>query len=440
MKSAVLFLLTNLIFLGSAAQAQTADCSSPANEFFTLRTPVFDEPVSWKKNLGVEGADRVGAVVSLADGGLIVAGDSSAYIKDKGLQPMQVYLARFDAKGKQVWEKRMESLGLTRVVTALALKDRIVVLSEINGKDKSRSAKLDFYDGLGKLKNSKTISDGKLDFVPRDMLTDKTGLVLAIWAINRSNANDNSTYLVRTDASGEIKGKREYLPGVQNRLESIARLADGGLIGTGQITTAGGVKAGWVLRTGADGDLVFQQTYARGMDALLRAGAALGNGQLLVAGDSKPSDGSPRAAWLMALSPDGYPVWQKFMKGKYDYNAVDLTASKDGRYFLLMNGRPNGGKNGGRQHARLETFSASGKMLADESYIDGSNALGRQIIIRDTDRILAGISDTGLKNYSDVKNNIYTGYDIWISSLPALKAYRDPCAVAAGSSDTDNPF
>lgn len=438
MKSLKLLIILLLISM-NGAQAQESGCQSAGFEIVPLRVPKFDGAALWKKNLGVEGADRAASVVELADGGFIVAGDSIPIVKDDKnktvIQPMQTYLTRFGKDGKQIWEKRISVENLSRVVSAVTLKDRIVVLSEISPPKANKFTRLDFYDGLGVSKAHKEIIDAAVHLAPKDMVNDKGNLMLALWATNTKDNADNYTIVAKLDGSGEVIKKQQYLPGVPNRPESIMRLADGGAIVTGQIRIEGATPSGWVMRIAKDGDIVFQRPYARGKSSILRDAVALANGNFMIAGDSQPVNDSSRGGWIMGLSGAGTPLWQKFMTSKFNYSAVSIAPAPDDRYLVVMNGRSDR-----HDHVRLETFSSGGKMLADDPYLEGVNSVGKKIIVRKEDRLLLGMSQNGLVS-SDDKNNPLASYDIWLTSLPAMSDYKDPCAPAGDTDDDpENPF
>lgn len=431
MKSLLPLLCTSILALAAfPVFAQTKDACLPVEEeIFPLRVPNFETPIMWKKVTGIEGPDQAIDLIALADGGFVVIGESVPYDKTKkdGLSPKQLYLGRVDINGKIIWEKRSDIKSLSRIAAGTAVKDRLAVLVEIARDEKTRETQLQFYDGLGALKEAKTFSDQNYNFIPQGIVSDPATqtIAIALWAVGRKNTDDNFTVLKRLSQDGKEVSSKQYLPGVANRLESFERTKTGDLIGSGRIGTHG-ITAGWIMRTDNLGSILFQRPYARGSQSNLRKVIDDGQGNLIAVGDSVPSATGNRAAWIMKLNRDGQPIWEKFVQGRYAYSAQDVAMLPDGRIQVMVNGRLiQGGE--GRDHIRLLSLTSYGKLIGDEAFIEGANAQAKNLLIRDKSRIVTGVTQSGLVEYSQVSDQKSAGNDFWILGLPRLGDYSDPC-------------
>ena len=421
-------LMTGLMTGASYATSDENSCDIIGEEIIPLRVPNFDNPILWKRTIGVDGPDIPVDLISLADGGFVVVGESAEYNKDKGMGPNQLYMGRLDINGKIIWEKRNAIKGFAHASEGIAIKDRLAVLSAIDVSDKVKAVQIDFFDGLGALKSTQSFSDPAYDLFPAGIASMPGGKVLtvALWAVNRKDKNDNFTILKTVTMDGKEISSRQYLPGVPNKLESLQKTADGDLIGSGKIEE-NGVSAGWLFSVdGQSGDLKFQRPYLRGYQSILRSVAEDRDGNFIAIGDSVPTDAGLRAAWVMKVSPSGNPIWQKYIQGKYAFAGRDISVAKDGRIIALINARPTA-KEGGRDHVRLMTFTPQGKLEGDEALIEGANAQGVDLLVREHSRILSGVTSSGLGNYGLAKDQRSAGYDFWILGLPKLSAFRDPC-------------
>ncbi len=427
MKSLLVLLCTSVLLSGSVFAADS-DCNIISEEIIPLRTPNFDVPILWKRTMGTEGPDLPTDLISLADGGFVVIGDTAKYDKDKGVGPRQLYMARIDINGKIIWEKRNAVEGFVHASAGIAVRDRLAVLSGIESADKSKAVQLNFYDGLGALKGSKTITDRVYDLTPEGIVAgdgSKT-LMIALWAENRKNPKDNFTMLKQLTLEGGELSSRQYLPGVPNHLESFKRLANGDFLGSGQIET-NGLIAGWIFDVSSKGEVKFQRPYARGAKSNIHNVIDDGDGNFIAIGDSIPTTEGQRAAWIMKIDASGDPVWQKYVQGKYAFSGRDVAALKDGRILALVNARPTDA-DGGREHVRLMTFNAQGKMLGDEALIEGANAQGVNLMVRERSRVVSGITQSGLVDYSLASDQKAAAYDFWVVGLPKLSSYPDLCA------------
>lgn len=443
MKTVLTLLCTSVLMTGlitGAAYAGQAKntCDVIEEEIIPLRVPNFDNPILWKRTMGVDGPDIPVDLISLADGGFVVVGESSEYNKDKGMGPNQLYMARLDINGKVVWEKRNSIKGFVHAAKGIAVKDRLAVLSSVDVSEKVKTAQLDYFDGLGALKNTKIFSDRTYNLFPKGIVstTGSQTLTIALWAVNRKDPKDNFTMLKQVSADGQEISSRQYLPGVPNYLESFQKTANGDLVGSGKIQE-NGVTAGWIFNVdGKSGDLRFQRPYLRGYQSNLKSVAQDNKGDFIVIGDSIPTDGGLRAAWIMKINSSGNPIWQRYIQGKYAFSGTDVAVAKDGRIIALVNARPVASQ-GGREHVRLMTFTPQGKLEGDEALIEGANAQGVDLLVREHSRILTGVTTSGLGNYGLAKDQRTAGYDFWILGLPKLSAFRDPCGGAKPSDSFD---
>lgn len=418
---------------------EAQSCTIIDDAIIPLKPPTFGGGVEWRRVVGMEGADQIADMMALADGGVVTVGKSISYSQTKGGQPPVFYMTRISANGKLEFDKRTTIKNLQDVVAGAILKDRIVGVTHLVDDKKVATAGINFFDGMGVLKNTYTISDPKLNVVPNDIIVnpDGTTLTLAATRIDRKNENDATTVLYKISAEGKILSEREYMPGVRTKISQLQRLSTGQIVAAGRIRAEDGRDAGWLFMVSRQGDLMFQRPYARGSQAQLTRALEDGAGGLYVVGESIPSDGSYRAAWVMHLGSNGNVIWQRFLNGKYRYNGTDIVRMKDGRLQILMAGRPI--SDGGREHARIITLSPSGNVIQDEAYLEGTNSIPVRLIEHSStkQRFLAGMAQTGFADYGIPENQKMATYDAWVTGLPPLSMYVDPCT-ATSTETLDN--
>lgn len=414
-------------------------CTLIEDAIIPLKPPNFGGPVEWRRVLGLEGLDRISDMMALADGGVIGVGETIPFSRTDGAKPPKLYVVRLDKAGKALFEKRHEIKNFVDVAAAVVLKDKVVVVSQLKDDKTGSSIQLDFLDGGAAIKSTNKLFDPKKDMIAADVIvnSDASTLTLAVMLVDRKTRDDSTTVLYRIDASGKILSKRDYLPGVSTKLVQLQRLPGGQIVGVGRIGLENKRQAGWVLRVSSQGDLISQRPYARGGQAQLSRALDDGQGGLYVAGESIPADGTYRAAWVMHLDAAGTPVWQRFITGKYRYAAVDMIRAQDGRLQLLMSGRPV--DDGGREHARIITLSSSGDILQDDAYLEGTNAVPVRLLEHSVTkkRFLAGTAQTGFAGPSTPENERMATYDAWLTGLPPLPIYVDPCKPARTESLDD---
>lgn len=452
----LLMTVSGFMLAGAATQAQaqtpvpppTVDeaavsCLLIPDAIIPLKPPTFGGPLAWRRVLGIEGIDKLVDMMPLADGGVVTVGDSARYTREKGAEPMKLHLSRFDVNGKNLFEKRLDIKNYVTVRSGIVVKDKIVVASLLRTDKNEDSVQIDFFDGAGRVKNTVVLSEPGLDLIPADMIANADGdsLTLAVTASKRSGKDKKNTYTVlfRISEAGKVLSRREFLPGVPNRVEQLQRISNGQIVGAGRVEIEGGRESGWILRTSRQGDLVSQRPYARGGQAQLLKAIDDGNGGLYTVGEAIPAGEGYRAAWIMHLNPEGGVIWQRFLTGKYSYRAVDELYIKDGRLQILMAGKPIA--DGGREHARIITFSTIGTILSDEALLEGTNSVPVRLIEHSVTgkRILAGHAQTGFAQYGIPEKDKLATYDMWLAQLGTMATYADPCKAAQVETLDDNP-
>ena len=158
---------------------------------------------------------------------------------------------------------------------------------------------------------------------------------------------------------------------------------------------------------------------------------------MIVVGDALPSLEGDKAAWIMRLDKEGTPIWQKYLTGKYGYSGIDIIALGDGRFNVLVGGKPTIA--GGRQYARVLTMTIAGVIIADESFIEGANAIPIRLINQNGNRILLGLAETGFSKEGLADELKYIAYDTWLLGLAPLPEFKNTCAGMGPRSLDDLP-
>ncbi|MEW6220439.1 MAG: MopE-related protein [Thermodesulfobacteriota bacterium] len=133
-----------------------------------------------------------------------------------------------------------------------------------------------------------------------------------------------SLYLVAADSFGRELWSRAFgQPGASIEGRAVLALADGGLLALGRRRVYPATAANdWdihLLALSADGQERWSQTVDLAGQDLAAAIALDAQGRILVAGTTWPRAGEGSDGFLVALSPDGRPLWQRiFHRGLLD--------------------------------------------------------------------------------------------------------------------------
>lgn len=454
---------------GARAQSESPLCQTPYETIVTPYPAQFGVPSVWEATYS-----RLDALVQFAAGVPLETGTVMAWgrtLKPKTYEPMETVLVEINRRGRALNVKaRAAKSGETPVDLIMNGKAGYVAASNFwGGKGSKRGhARLSWHDAAGEFKTEKILQDETFDYTLQRLIpADGGGFFAILYAVNHENEADQNGIIMRFSRDGALQWRRAYRPGIPNQLLGLHRIPDGNYIATGRIRTEDGRQAGWVLKLGADGTIIWQRTYPRGSFAALAYAESLPHttagdaNDILVLGDARPLDGEPDAVWAMAMDANGEPVWQRYIRrSDYTLSALGLMVEEDGRVTIALNaeGIDEGGA-GRRDHVRLFTMTGRGVLISDESYIDGLEAEGA-VLFRGVngERGIVGTvqSDSRVPSPSEQLAEALKKDDSapenalpppkaqeilqegWVFLATALDIYDDPCLKKARSGNTIN--
>jgi outer membrane protein assembly factor BamB len=241
------------------------------------------------QSYGSLGTDIAYSVQALADGGAIVAGATSSY----GADMKDMYLFRTDASGNELWHRT--------------------------------------FGGPGE------------DFANAVRVLDAGGYVLAGQYTRGPSDGREDMYLVRTDPDGNEVWSMTYGGDEWDLAHDVIALDDGGFLLAGHTSSfgAGGTDA-YVVRTDADGNEVWSQTYGTEYNEYIFAARELPDRGFVLAGTTFSDSTADFAALLIRIDSDGTEVWTELYDNDYDDVALDVDVLDDGGFILAGWTNPQG--------------------------------------------------------------------------------------------------
>lgn len=124
-------------------------------------------------------------------------------------------------------------------------------------------------------------------------------------------AGGDDMWLVRLDEAGDLLWDRTYGTASTENANGLALAPDGGFLLVGTSFTPQSSLDWWVVRTDADGDLLWDQTFATMNADHAFAAVSVAEGGFAVAGSrDRIAQGSGRF-WLIRLADDGAVLWEE---------------------------------------------------------------------------------------------------------------------------------
>jgi hypothetical protein len=419
--------------------ASGAECVSALSEITDLREPEFDGGSSFDIVYAEDGMDMFADAVSQDNNTIVAAGAYTKDAKDTIYKPL---LVKFDERLKPVWEVREETTDMRTIQRLIATKDGFTVLGDIGAAKKGGGIYIASYGNDGKVRGKPVPifeAGGDLDAKAFVLAGDGSGYIVAAQYINDKDDQQQYGLLYKVSKSGKTVWKRSFKTGRSTVFNNVQTALDGNsYIVTGQIVMEGNQSGGWLLLVDTNGAIKWQRTYPRGVAASLQAAAQTKEGEFILSGKARPTNytGQGLAAWILKTDSTGNPLWQRFFRGPYSYEAPDLIVYEDGRASVLIAGA--GLDEDHRSHARLITFSPQGNIHHLEDFTEGQNSAAHRLVSgMGGERILVGYAQTSFgedQEGNEASAAPVSTYDAWLLAAPPLDLYEDPCAPKAAMS------
>lgn len=414
------------LFLAFSAPVKAQDCGVVAEALVTLKPPLFNTPSIWNGFYGQDGMEQISDVALGEDGTFIVVG---AYTKDKDDTVYKPFLAKIDARGRALWEKRQESGKDKTIETILKRDDGYAILGNIRSKS-GNGFYMAFYNEDGtKLREYPVFEKGytlsALSFAPSQ--TGKSYVISA--ARTKSGEEGAKAVLYKITTGGKKLWRRQYSPGSSTQFNHVELAGDGHYTLVGEIEQDNGRMAGWITRVDDKGALIWQKPYLRGRDASLSHAYTHKNGSIVTSGYVKGADVENVGAWVMKTAPDGTVLWQRFYQGRTDYRAPSLIGYDDGRIQVLIDGTKNeDSKEWDRNHVSILSLSPRGRLFDVESFSDGLGAQGAMMKSGHYgERVIVGSVQNVKPQEGEEMKVSPEFFDGWILAATGLDPYEDPC-------------
>lgn len=191
---------------------------------------------------------------------------------------------------------------------------------------------------LGGVTWSKTLGGAEADRLHAGLATAE-GFVAVGSTRVQGSANG---WLVRFSSDGKVLGDYNYGGSSTDALYGIAPAGDGWMAAGSNRSIGGGQEDGWLVRVGADGQMLWEQKYGGSSIDNLTAIAALPGGNFAAVGDNRSDAQGGSDMWLIIVDPKGKILHSKtFHSGEYD-EARAVAVLPSGGLVIAGKGSVNG--------------------------------------------------------------------------------------------------
>ncbi len=258
----------------------------------------------WTQTVGTPG-DVFYAVLPVSDG-TIAVGAKYETVTPKPFHP-DLWVRKTDVKGNELWSFTYGKPGSGTARSVVAVADGYVIagqnMSEIVNVYQGWLLKIDLS---GKQVWS-TLLPGNGQLGLADVVVDGTGFV-AIGGTADVAGTNLRAWIVRVDAAGKVSWSHALTAAVDQYFTAMSSTS-GGFIAVGR-SGASPNTDGLVVRLDSDGNTVWQRTYGGPLLDLLLDVLDTPDGFVL-AGERKPTDADPGDNWLLRTDADGNVLWER---------------------------------------------------------------------------------------------------------------------------------
>jgi hypothetical protein len=286
----------------------------------------------WVKSYG--GADHDGAwsIQETADGGYIVAGETSSF----GAGSYDAWVLKLDPNGAVQWQK---SYGGTDGDGAFSIQETSGGGYIVAGPTWSSGAgDADFWvlklDSSGAVRWQKSYGGAGGDLPYSVQETSDGGYIMA-GETSSFGAGDVDFWVLKLGSNGDVQWQKSYGGAKDDGAFSIQETSGGGYVAAGVTASFGaGDYDCWVLKLGSNGDVQWQRRYGGTNDDFAWFAQETADGGYIVAGDTWSFGAGSRDFWVLKLDPNGDVQWQRSYGG-IDYDAIySIQETADSGYIV----------------------------------------------------------------------------------------------------------
>ena len=316
---------------------------------------------TWRRVYGAFDADEGAAVRMAQNGDFIVAGATSSF----GAGSVDAYLLELNGDGNLLWSRTIGGAGIDRAEALVIDPDGALLIAGFSntGGSGGYDGWLVKTDAAGGLIWEKYYGGAGWDFL-YDVQPDPSGGYLLAGATYSSGSGGSDGWLLKTDAAGEVIWEATYGADQDDDLRSAKPTSDGGIVAAGKVGIADQGDA-WVLRLTAGGDLDWEQGIGGdSLDFAMDVVETLDGGFSVVGTTHSTSIWSQNLHFK--LSSTGDSLWSTIGGGGVaDEEAMEHVQLPSGRFVTVGYTKTSGG--GGKDLFALLTESDGG-FVVQHSY------------------------------------------------------------------------
>lgn len=334
----------------------------------------------WEKSYGGNKQEKLVSLVSLPDGGFLLAGTSESGASGDKTEENRGYgvssdywVVRVDAGGNKLWDRTFGGHNEDWLGAAISTTDGGFLLAGSSNSyasgDKSEDARgnQDYWvvriDDSGNKLWDRTFGGASSENLRAATSSPDGGFLVGGYSMSgayydktEESRGGSDYWVVRIDDSGNKLWDRTFGGHTAESVEALAPVADGGfLIGGDSPSRASGDKSEdnngyndlWVIRVDADGNKLWDKVFGGNASDYLEAIITTPDGNYVLAGDSYSSTSADKTEdsrgymdyWAIKIDVEGQVQWDKTLGANHYDELVGIVSSSENEYLFAGNSR-----------------------------------------------------------------------------------------------------
>ena len=366
------------------SQSNDFDINFKTNESFDVLVAKFsfDNTLEWQKTFGGSKDDRAADIVQTLDGGFAILGFSKSSDIDVSANAgaQDFWVLKISSSGNLLWEKTFGFSGADYGTTLIETEEGGLLITGV--LDVSASG------GQG---NAKTT------------------------IVNHAGGD---FWVLKLNAAGELEWSKYYGGSFTDTPLGVVKTTDNGFIVVGSsdsndvdIKNNKGSYDFWVFKISSKGVLIWEKSFGGSEIDEARAISASHDGNFIVVGDTRSSDGDINLnngaadIWVLKISTEGNLVWEKTFGGTGFDVARSISMTQDYGFVIAGSSRSsdNGFTNQGQNDALILKISSEG-VLEWQKTIGGSEIDFLYDAVELDNKTIIGVGESSSSN-SDISLN-----------------------------------
>jgi hypothetical protein len=319
---------------GFAIAGGTGSFGAGGNDFWLVKTDA-NGNMDWNRTYGGAESESAKALIKTSDGGFAIAGDVHSF----DYKECDWWLVKTDRFGNMEWNQTYGGPGYDYANSLVETSDGGYAIGGSFDPDYEdpfgdRYLWIVKTDSYGNMEWNRTYSDSPSNYCS-DLLETNDGGYLLAGNTGRYLVEAN-IWIIKIDEQGNIEWNQRYGGRKHTGANSLVKTWDGGYAVAGSITDSFGHDDFWLVKIDGSGNMRWNQTYGGAGTEKAYSLVKTSDGGYALAGITTGAIGTEAYidSWMVKTDANGNEIWSQTYGGTGDQYLYSLIETSDGAFAL----------------------------------------------------------------------------------------------------------